>query len=58
MSSKEPSTHRGPPTRRSRVAYEVGAIDERLRSEGGPAEEAWPRSQIAAGGRPIAIATE
>ena len=40
-----------PPARQRRAAGEVGATDERLRSEDAATEAAWPRSQTADGGR-------
>jgi len=39
-----------PPARRRRAALEDGGTDERLRSEGTPSENAWPRAQPADGG--------
>jgi len=41
-----------PPARRRRAALEAGASDESLLSEETSAENAWPRSKIADGGRP------
>ena len=40
-----------PSARRRRAALEDGGTDERLRSEGTPSENAWPRAQPADGGR-------
>ena len=40
-----------PPARRRRAALEDGGTDERSRSEGTLSENAWPRAQLADGGR-------
>ena len=40
----------GPPARPRRAAGEVGATNERLRSEGVATEAAWSRAQPADGG--------
>jgi hypothetical protein len=41
-----------PPARRRRAAGEVDGSDESLLSEETSAEDAWPRSKTADGGRP------
>jgi hypothetical protein len=41
-----------PPARLRRVAGEVDATDERLRSDGAATSTAWPRALPADGGRP------
>jgi len=42
---------RSPPARQRRAALEVGDFDESVLSEETAAENAWPRSKTADGGR-------